>query len=112
MCLPICKILTFISCTICFLIIIIIGGYIGKGLYLYSGKNATDLAVVLTSSEFYVPDLTFWCIGIGFALVILIVFTALYCIAVCIFNAFKDICCYDSQPVTRKDFKEYLIKTV
>lgn len=97
------QIIKFICFSFCFFLLIIIGAYCGKGLYLYSGQNSTDISLVIMNPDFYVPDQTFWLIGIGFGIIVFVFFALLYCICNYAMKLCEDCCCHESQIATKKD---------
>jgi len=96
-CLNPCKIFEFAAGICCCLIFVVLFGYIGKGIYLYSGQEGVDVSEVVTDPNFYIPDLSFWvfgCVGVLLLFCLLVIIRA---ILVGVFNCTSKIvrryCC-------------------
>lgn len=74
-----CKICRFMCYVVLVMVLVFIGGYLGKGIYLHANKDNTGdvmLHDVLIDPNFWVPDGYFWVFGIAFV-VLLFVATAI-----------------------------------
>lgn len=95
------------ACGLCFCaFLVVFGGYLGKGVYLYSGTSVTPLHVV-QDPNFYVPDGTFW--ACGFAVLILlfafmVLMRALFvALQRCVDYIFCHMCCGCHCKICGKD---------
>lgn len=73
--------------------VVFVGGYILKGVYLYNDPNAGFTVSYIASSQFWVPDGIFWICGLG-VLVLLYAFAgAMYLLYVGSAKAMQFLCC-------------------
>lgn len=70
MCLPdICnpmKLCQFGCTIVCILILLVVGGYVGKGIYIQDNNPNETTYSMIRDSSFYAPDFIFWVAGISF----------------------------------------------
>lgn len=78
MCLPdpfkLCKLL----CTLFFIaILVVVGGYVGKGIYIQHNNPNESTYSMIRDSSFYIPDFYFWLFGLTFAFLVIAVLAIL-----------------------------------
>lgn len=106
------KICQFVSYVIGAFILIFIGGYVGKGIYLHVNKGDERLVDVLVDDEFWVPDGDFWVFGIAFFVLFFLALALLRIILILLWMGFyrlsRWLCCvcYRTDDL-EKGYKKY-----
>ena len=88
-----CAICQLVNVIICGLLLFVIGGYVGKGIYLYSGKEDINALDVIRNREFFVPDGTFFMSGFIIIIVLFAVGALLRAIFLMLKKCVRYICC-------------------
>jgi uncharacterized membrane protein YqjE len=74
------------------LIIVFVGGYAGKGLYLHLNKGKETAFQVLTTEEFYVTDYYFWVFGIASLVILFLVVATLRILLIILYKLGTYVC--------------------
>jgi hypothetical protein len=112
MCLSLCDVtgtIEFARSLFAAALLFVIGGYVGKGLYLYENKGSITAADVLTDKSFFVPDMYFWVFGATFLILLYLAFGLLRAILLLLHKAFKyimwRICCRGCADEAEQEMK-------
>jgi hypothetical protein len=105
-----CKICSWIFRFICIAILFLIGGYAGKGIYIYENKQDIDTKDIFLDEEFFIPDDQFWLFGIASVVLLFVAVGLLRIISICITKILKylfcELCCHCCCLCLRKNKKE------
>jgi hypothetical protein len=64
------KILEFGCSILCIVILVFVGGYVGKGIYVQHNNPDESTYHMIRDPSFYTPDFTFWALGIVFVILL------------------------------------------